>query len=228
MPKLFTEADWSRLNHPFSLLHLIAERRPTRSAATKRKMRLFMCGCCRRGWDYLQMEPDLREWLETAEAFADGGETKRALARTLADSLQKHTTLVRERGEGAPLTRMTLAISCACQAEAQPWDSGLCDYLGGALGDDYSADYLAQCALVRCTFGNPFRPLVFPLNWRSETTVSLAQGIYDRRVFDRLPILADALEETGCDNVNVLTHCRESNGLHARGCWVVDGVLGKG
>jgi len=80
--------------------------------------------------------------------------------------------------------------------------------------------------LLRCIFGNPFRPVTFSPAWRSETTVSLANGIYEERAFDRLPILADALEEAGCDHTDVLTHCR-GLGPHARGCWVVDGVLGK-
>jgi len=79
---------------------------------------------------------------------------------------------------------------------------------------------------LRCIVGNPFRPVTFADSWRSETTVSLATGIYAERAFDRLPILADALEEAGCDNVDVLNHCR-GPGPHARGCWVVDGVLGK-
>ena len=37
---------------------------------------------------------------------------------------------------------------------------------------------------------------------------------------------ADALEEAGCDNIDILLHCREP-GTHVRGCWVVDLVLGK-
>ncbi len=78
----------------------------------------------------------------------------------------------------------------------------------------------------RCIFGNPFRPVVFAPSWRSETAVALAAGIYEERAFDRLPILADALEEAGCDHPDVLSHCR-GPGPHARGCWVVDGVLGK-
>lgn len=84
----------------------------------------------------------------------------------------------------------------------------------------------SQTTLLRCIFGNPFRPVAFAPHWRSETAVSLATGIYDERAFDRLPILADALEEAGCDNADVLAHCR-SDGPHARGCWVVDGVLGR-
>ena len=56
--------------------------------------------------------------------------------------------------------------------------------------------------------------------------VSLATGIYAEKAFDRMPILADALQEAGCDNIEILTHCR-GNGPHVKGCWVVDLVLGK-
>jgi hypothetical protein len=64
------------------------------------------------------------------------------------------------------------------------------------------------------------------LSWHNCTAVKLAQTIYTERAFDRLPILADALEEAGCDNADLLAHCRQP-GVHARGCWVVDLVLGK-
>jgi hypothetical protein len=49
--------------------------------------------------------------------------------------------------------------------------------------------------------------------------------MYESRGFDRMPILADALEDGGCDEPSVLAHCR--GGSHVRGCWVVDLVLGK-
>jgi hypothetical protein len=83
-----------------------------------------------------------------------------------------------------------------------------------------------QAMLLRCIFGNPFHPTTFADTWRTGTAVALAAGIYADRAFDRLTILADALEEAGCDSADVLTHCR-GPGPHARGCWVVDGVLGK-
>ena len=79
---------------------------------------------------------------------------------------------------------------------------------------------------LRCIMGNPFRPIAFVPSWRTETAVALATGIYAERAFDRMPILADALEEAGCDSADVLSHCR-GPGPHARGCWVVDSVLGK-
>jgi hypothetical protein len=90
-----------------------------------------------------------------------------------------------------------------------------------------------QVLLLQDIFGNPFRPVTFCPAWRSSTATKLAQTIYDDRImpsglFDnqRMGILADALEEAGCDNRDILEHCR-NGGEHVRGCWVVDLVLGK-
>jgi hypothetical protein len=79
---------------------------------------------------------------------------------------------------------------------------------------------------LRDIFGHLFRPVTADPSWLTHTVVSLASGIYAERAFDRLPILADALQDAGCDNADVLTHCR-CDGPHVRGCWVVDLVLGK-
>src|SRR5262249_42286549 len=84
--------------------------------------------------------------------------------------------------------------------------------------------------IFRDFVGNPFRPSP-PLSpavliWNDGTVVKLAQAIYDERAFDRLPILADALEEAGCQDQDILGHCR-SGGEHVRGCWIVDLLLGK-
>jgi hypothetical protein len=83
-----------------------------------------------------------------------------------------------------------------------------------------------QLKTLHCIFGNPFRPGAVDPAWLTSTVVELAHGIYAERAFDRLPILADALQDAGCENADVLDHCR-GPGPHARGCWVVDLVLGK-
>ena len=85
---------------------------------------------------------------------------------------------------------------------------------------------LAHAELLRDIFGNPFRPLTFDPAWLTSDVLALAHGIYEERAFDRVPILADALQDAGCDNTDILSHCR-SEGAHVRGCWVVDLVLGK-
>lgn len=80
--------------------------------------------------------------------------------------------------------------------------------------------------LVHDIFGNPFRPVTFAPEWRTDTAVSLARGMYESRDFSAMPILADALQDAGCDSDDVLNHCR-GDGPHVRGCWVVDLLLGK-
>jgi hypothetical protein len=95
--------------------------------------------------------------------------------------------------------------------------------------DDLEAMYRAEAAFLRCILGNPFRPVTLDpawLAWNDGTIQKLAQAIYDDRAFDRLPVLADALEEAGCDNAEILNHCRQL-GEHVRGCWLVDLLLGK-
>lgn len=66
----------------------------------------------------------------------------------------------------------------------------------------------------------------FHTDWRTGNVIALAQAIDGERAFDRLPILADAMEDAGCTNVEVLNHCRQPS-VHVRGCWVVDLVLAK-
>jgi hypothetical protein len=86
-----------------------------------------------------------------------------------------------------------------------------------------------QSQLLRDLFGPlPFRPVVVGpplLRWNDGTVVKVARGIYDDRAFDRMPILADALVDAGCDNDDILSHCRAQGAVHARGCWVLDLLL---
>jgi hypothetical protein len=86
-------------------------------------------------------------------------------------------------------------------------------------------------SIVRCVFGNPFAaPLPIDaawLLWNNGTVLRIATGIYEERAFERLPVLADALLDAGCDDEAMLEHCREQEGVHTRGCWVIDLILGK-
>lgn len=96
--------------------------------------------------------------------------------------------------------------------------------------------------VVRDIAGNPFRggrgchpkrwvwskqrePIFRPW-WRTDTVLSLARTMYEARDFSAMPILADALQDAGCSNEDILDHCRQP-GEHVRGCWVVDLLLGK-
>jgi hypothetical protein len=95
---------------------------------------------------------------------------------------------------------------------------------------DRDTEQAVQARLLRDLFGDQFRPAsVDPgwVAWNSDTIPKLALAIYDERRFADLPILADALEDAGCTDREILAHCR-SQGPHVRGCWVVDLLLGKG
>ena len=94
------------------------------------------------------------------------------------------------------------------------------------VGDAVEREGQFQSNLIRDIFGNPFRPVTIDPAWLTSTVVSLARPIYAERAFDRLPMLADALEDAGCDNADILNHCRQP-GEHVRGCWCVDSLLGK-
>jgi hypothetical protein len=84
-----------------------------------------------------------------------------------------------------------------------------------------------QAGTVREIFGNPFRPVAFDPRWRTPQAVALARAMYDDRRFEDMPLLADALEEAGCGSEALLQHCRDG-GVHVRGCWAIDAVLGRG
>jgi hypothetical protein len=116
-----------------------------------------------------------------------------------------------------------------CAIDAADYVGRVGAWAGEGLTGDFKAMQKVEAALARCIFGNPFRPVSLNpewLQWSDGTVRIMAQAIYEERAFDRLPILADALEEAGCMNADMLGHCR-GPGPHAKGCWVVDLLVGK-
>jgi hypothetical protein len=205
-----------------------------------RKVRLFAVACCRNVWGSLNRD-EFRRAVEAAEGLADGLVDGAGLARARRAALDVFAGLRgNDDGPGA-------AISAAClpaeaDASAGEWWEDELDrgdplapavltsrHAARAAGDDLPgmlAEYQRQAVAVRCIFGNPFRPAAFDTRWRTADVLDLARGVYEDRAFDRLPPLADALMDAGCDSEDILAHCR-SGGPHVRGCWVVDLVLGK-
>jgi hypothetical protein len=104
---------------------------------------------------------------------------------------------------------------------------------GRAVGHDdelaaaYRREWLALSVLLRDIFGNPYRSTTFSPFWRTDTALSLARQMYESRDFGAMPILADALQDAGCESDDILDHCRDANATHVRGCWVVDLVLNR-
>ncbi len=196
----FGEAEWLACNDPAALVECGAKQ------ATERKPRLFACACCRQLWRRLDHRD--RVLVEKAEQYADGFVTRKELARA-AGTPGYRPGISRIAWEAAdPSPRALIVVRVA-------WDS------------DADAAWLA--ALVRDIFGNPFRRPHLDwawLKWEGGTVARLAEGAYQDRAFDRLPVLADALEEAGCADTDILSHLR-GGGPHARGCWALDLLLGR-
>jgi len=190
-----------------------------------RKHRLFAVACCRRVADV--MTDNGRKAVDAAELYADALIPKRQLHQawkavgTPTAEARTHAAFAAQCASAT--TGLVGTARVAAQAvEAAGWRASSLSP-GGARLEEQSA----QADLLRDIFGNPFRPVVFDPSWRSETAVALASAIYEERAFDRMPILADALQEAGCDHADVLTHCRDPKITHVRGCWVIDLLLGK-
>jgi hypothetical protein len=187
-----------------------------------RKFRLFACACCRRIWSRLN-DSRSREAVQTAERFADGRATlsERSACQAQAREASRE---VRSRMNDT----FQNALAAADAAYSTGFMAAILAPVGAAYVPESGTDVdemTAQAALLRDVFGNPFRPVAFDPRWRTADTVGLATAIYEDRAFDRLGLLADALQDAECDDEQVLGHCRSEG--HVRGCWVVDLVLGK-
>ncbi|HEY7330944.1 MAG TPA: hypothetical protein VH592_25120 [Gemmataceae bacterium] len=121
-------------------------------------------------------------------------------------------------------TALVAGWSAVPEKDAISDDSALDD---PAWDTAYDNSMKQEAGLLRDIFGPLlFRSVACDQHGLNNTVIALAEAIYDERAFDRLPILADALEEAGCTNADILNHCRQP-GEHVRGCWVVDLILGK-
>jgi hypothetical protein len=214
-----TEEEWLSATNPPPMLGFL------RGKVSDRKLRLFACACCRRIWD-LYLHHDSFRSIEVGEKFADGEATNKDL-RT-ADELAMWA------GDDASWTSMqeaTIAWTAAAAVQktgilAANWAVYEMQSVFAGNEPKCEEEQIAQCHLLREIFGNPFRPVALNPSWLSSTILALANGIYAERAFDRMPILADALQDAGCENLAILDHCR-STGPHVRGCWVVDLVLAR-
>jgi hypothetical protein len=217
------EQRWLRARKPQPMLAYIGKR----EWGTPRQDRLFAAACCRR-IIHLMPSKAIRSGIEIAEEFADGKASQRRLFNAFERAGKAHAQRDKTDPTGAKAFA-ALAVHFSCSFEIGYDLTELLDAVYSATvcdPDNPEEEDRYQVQLIRDIYGNPFRPVAFQPDWRTSTTVGLAQSLYESRDFDRVPILADALEEAGCDSPDVLAHCR-ADAPHVRGCWVMDLVLGK-
>lgn len=233
MPERITRAEWAKSRCPYDLIeHMMAAHRVNATAAGKRRLLLFMAGCCRRGWKQLEGDP-CQSVIEAAERFADKEITLATFERVsraarkklrLPGSWMEFDTAVRfgKRKRGRLHGFHAEIPYMANRDHADMW-LGHRVIAGAIAGKKEDTELAAQADLVRDIFGNPFlKPPKFDKRWRTSTVLALAQQMYESREFSAMPILADALQDAGCENPDILNHCRDTSLTHVRGCWVVD------
>jgi hypothetical protein len=205
------------------------------SRLTARKQRLLACACVRRV-EGLLSAPALRAVIDASEAFADG--------RLTLDELEAAYRAAAGASDALPYASpVYLAAWAATRTATHPPYCNLpfsyhetlhlSQLVAEALipgegpGDPRVADVRqAEVDTHQRLLEDIELPVAFDPAWRTEYTVGIASKMYQERDFAAMPILADALEEAGCDNADILVHCREP-GVHVRGCWIVDLLLEK-
>jgi hypothetical protein len=216
-----TEPEWQSCTDPQTMLGWL------RGQASERKMRLFAVACCRHAWP--DLADDLcRTAVDIAERYADEQASPRELKAAKASVSRELGGLPSDFGPRFfQMAAIRLLVSDKIDSPTPVEELAALAAQGRGGGRKMVQEMAHQCDLLRDIFSNPFNSVASDPSWRTSTVVALTQSIYDEHAFDRLPILADALEEAGCNVLDVLDHCRRSR-VHTRGCWVTDGLLGKG
>lgn len=218
-----TEEEWLAATDPGPMMEFLGHR------VSERKLRLFAVACCRRV-EHLFSDLRSRAAIEAAEKVADklvvaiddlarcyrdasdaaarlpAPSSEFAAARAAADAIRYY----HPKGVGM-LARAAIAAAAA----------GVTAAVGNQV-----RERVEQSSLLRDVLGNPSRPVTADPSWLTSTVTAIARGMYESRDFSAMPILADALQDAGCDNDDVLSHCR-GTGPHVRGCWVIDLLTGR-
>ena len=230
------ENEWLNATNPMPMLEFLR----CLSDTSQRKWRLFAAACCRRilcltGDERVHQVAEVVEWL--AEGLPQKKE--RRIARNTALLAAQESTV-------GSKSNVAWAIYCATAKNAaraaQDCSLYALQTVGGPSGKAIwpgvtngsaarAAERTVQCGLLRDIVASPFttpRPIDAAwLLWNDSTVRRIAEGIYEERAFERMGVLADALLDAGCNDEVMLAHCRQQGAVHARGCFVLDLLLGK-
>jgi hypothetical protein len=243
-----TEQEWLNGSDPVPLLRFLSQdiitlvdevpeeqREKMRQSISRllgvRKRLLFACACCRTIWNQLEDERS-RIAVDLLEQYADGlvGPDAHGIAMRNALSARDAIRPNWRKRERIHDQISRIAASAVCEATSYGLESTIQEVvlvrLGSSSGLTVSDVKEEHVKLLHDILGNPFQPIITDPNWLSSNVRVLAEGIYDDRAFDQLPILYDALLDAGCNHEDILQHCR-SEEPHVRGCWVIDLLLGK-
>jgi len=206
-----TEVEWRTATDPHQLIDLLGP------DVSRRKLRHFVCACVRH-----QLPPATAARAARVLAFAERlADDEASIDAEAWAGVQRELDDLGGGGLGSKdrfghMGLLQLTVDDDIYTEAH-WAVECLK--------DADVEAAVPLGLLREIFGNPFQP-IDPTLWRTGTALTLARQMYQEQDFCTMCILADALQDAGCDDADVLDHCRGPR-PHVRGCWVVDLVLGK-
>jgi hypothetical protein len=213
-----TENEWLVCADPVAMLDSMREK------VSARKARLFACACCR---NFLSITTDEQfgRAIDTAEQFADGLTSKAAMKRARQSVREIRHRLPPNKPE---LHSWWVALWLAEVTNSENAFDQVASEIRrlvsqGLLTDEQSP---SGATLLRCVAGNPFRLAGTEPSFRVPDVDALAHSIYHKPTPEGLQKLAKSLEDAGCQDSDILDHCRHP-GPHVRGCWVLDLLLGR-
>ena len=196
---------------------------------TKRLQRLFAVACCKNVQRFIADEKSLNA-INVAELYADGQVTKEELFVAHRDA--RITDATKNLGRRSRSVSQAAFVSSAFAASfsatsdavnaanlAASYASITFYYTSYNVINYRSAEIKSQGEILEAILQHNFNK-----NWKNDTTTNLAKMIYDQKNWHDMPILADALEDAGCIDAEVLSYCR-GKGLFFRGCKILDDLL---
>lgn len=217
--------DWETTDDVNAMLEAV------RGSASERKLLLFACGCCRLSESQVPAVGALADRFERQSDKPLSRDDRWSMLSVVGSAML---------GDIAPMIERLLS-----GGENDPWSLAKnVAWLQRWMADAYRQDgeplpegielsvrrpplrtSKAQAEVLREIVANPIASTPFDPRWRTETVRGLAAAIDADGAWDRLPILADALQDAGCEDFGLLDHCRAENHVHRRGCWALDRVL---
>jgi hypothetical protein len=233
---------WDRCDNLWLFGEFFADESYCHEPPPDRKFRLMVVAALRAVWEHLS-DPRSRAAVEASEEYADTQEpTLLTRAEQDAEAASKEVAEPWDANDAAKclahLTAWMAWQSLDPDFNSDPGCPPWVETVTNLETDDIPGRTRTQAAalhlrLFRDIFGNPFRHISIKADWLTPTVTSLAVAAYEERSLPsgelesaRLGVLADALEDAGCDNANILTHLR-GPGPHVRGCWAVDLLTGR-
>jgi hypothetical protein len=226
---LFDRGKWQKLNDPFQVLDVAAG---MGCSLSERKRRLLVCAIARLAYDWCR-NPRFRDALQLAQRWAEDAVAPQGVERCRTE-LSRVPVPAWDREEVDPDGDPPLYQSERYRVQQDREQFGWVQLAQRCIAEDsrlrskelFESIRPLAARLVRDLVPDPFEPPGWNADWVTPTVHAIAAQVYARNEFGAMPILADALQDAGCDDACVLNHCR-TEPTHARGCWVLDAVLGK-